>query len=320
MLTAEGEVTVTEQDPSEVVAFIGLGTMGGLMSRRLVAAGISVRAFDPSAAALERAVAAGAHPAQSPSDAATGAGMVVLSLPSPEIVEEVVTGPEGVLATLAPGSVVIDMSTIDPATTRRLHARLAEQGSSFLDAPVSGGVAKAGTGELTIMVGGDEPALERCRPLLANLGTNILRVGPSGSGQVVKLCNNMLVAVIVAGLAEALVTGAKAGVDARTLTDIVRMSAGGSWILENHLPFTTLADDYTPRFSLDLLYKDVSLFSDTADEAGVPVPLTAATEEVLKMARSRGLGSLDETVVVQMYEELVGVRVLGDSAATGAAT
>lgn len=156
--------------------------------------------------------------------------------------------------------------------------------------------------------------MERCRPLLSHLGTNILRVGPSGSGQVVKLCNNMLVAIIVAGLAETLVTGAKAGVDARTVARIVGMSAGGSWLPQNHLPHTTLADDCSPRFSLDLLYKDVSLFADMADGAGVPAPITAATEEMLKAARGRGLGALDETVVVRMYEELAGVRVLGDEA------
>ena len=296
----------------ETVAFIGLGTMGGIMSRRLLEAGQRVRGFDPNPAAQQRAVGRGAHSADSPRDAATGADVVVLSLPSPAVVEEVVTGPDGILASLTPGSVIVDMSTIDPATTRRLHARVADHGSFFLDAPVSGGVMRAESGELTIMVGGEEAALERCRAVLANLGSNIVRVGESGSGQVVKLCNNMLIAIIVAGLAETLVTGAKAGVDARTLADIVRISAGGNWILENHLPLTTLADDYTPRFSLDLLYKDVSLFSETADGAGVPVPITAATEEMLKAARSRGLGGLDQTVVVKMYEEMAGVRVLGD--------
>lgn len=303
---------MADPDSSQAVAFIGLGTMGAILSGRLLGAGHRVRAFDLDPGALERAVERGADGADSPRDAAAGADVAVLSLPSPAIVEEVVTGPDGVLASLSPGSVIADMSTIDPATTRRLHARVAEQGSFFLDAPVSGGVMRAESGELTIMVGGDETALERCRPVLAKLGSNIVRVGESGSGQVVKLCNNMLVAIIVAGLAETLVTGAKAGVDARTLTDIVRISAGGSWILENHLPLTTLADDYAPRFSLDLLYKDVSLFGETADGAGVPVPVAAATEEMLKAARGRGLGGLDQTVVVKMYEELAGVRVLGD--------
>jgi 3-hydroxyisobutyrate dehydrogenase len=308
----EGEVTATGHGPPETVAFIGVGTMGGIMSRRLLAAGHRVRAFDPSPAALERAVAHGAHGATSPRDAVTGAGVVVLSLPSPGVVEEVVTGSEGVLAAPAPPGVVIDMSTIDPVTTRRLHARAAEQRVAFLDAPVSGGVMGAESGRLTIMVGGDEAALDRCRPLLAVLGSNVIHVGPSGSGQVVKLCNNMLVGIIVSGLAETLVTGAKAGVDARTLAGILRISAGSSWILENHLPLTTFAGDYSPRFSLDLLYKDVSLFGEVADALGVPVPIAAGTEETLKAARARGFGGLDQTVVVRMYEELAGVRVLPD--------
>ena len=303
---------MTGQHGLPTVAFIGVGTMGAHMSRRLLEAGHTVRAFDPSAVALARAVALGAERAGSPRDAAAGAGFAVLSLPSPAVVEEVVAGPEGVLGALDPGGVIVDMSTIDPETTRRLHARAAEHGSSFLDAPVSGGVAGAESGRLTIMVGGDEEALERCRPLLANLGTTIVRVGPSGSGQVVKLCNNMMVAIVVAGLAETIVTGRKAGVDASTLASVIRASAGGSWILENHMPLTTFEDDYTPRFSLDLLYKDVALFGGLADGLGVPVPLSAGTEEILKTARSRGLGALDETIVVRMYEELAGVRLLDD--------
>ena len=299
-----------KQGSSETVAFIGVGTMGAIMSGRLLAAGHRVRAFDSSPAALERVVDRGADAAESPRDAAAGASAVVLSLPSPGVVEEVVTGSDGVLAALSSGGVIVDTSTIDPATTRRLHARVAEQGAFFLDAPVSGGVMRAETGELTIMVGGEEEALERCRPLLARLGSNIVHLGPSGSGQVVKLCNNMLLAIILAGLAETLVTGAKAGVDARTLTNVVRTSTGGNWALENWLPLTTFADDYSPRFSLDLLYKDVSLFGGAADGAGVPVPIAAATEEMLKAARSRGLGGLDMTAVVKMYEELADIRVL----------
>jgi 3-hydroxyisobutyrate dehydrogenase-like beta-hydroxyacid dehydrogenase len=208
--------------------------------------------------------------------------------------------------------VVVDMSTIDPATTRRLHERAAGSGVSFLDAPVSGSVMRAETGQLTIMVGGEEEALERCRAVLGHMGSNVVHVGPSGSGQVAKLCNNMLLAIIVAGVAETFVTGAKAGVDPRVLLDVVRSSSGGNWLLDSWMPLTTFADDYTPRFALDLLHKDVALFGLTADGEGMPVPVAAATEEVLKAARSRGLGKLDMTSVVQMYEELAGIRLLAD--------
>lgn len=301
---------MTQQASPETVAFIGLGTMGNLMCARLLAAGYPVRAFDPSADALERTAGRGAQPTASPADAVAGAAFAVLSLPSPGVVEEVVAGDAGVLGGLAPGSVVIDMSTIDPTTARRLNERVAEHGSSFLDAPVSGSVWKAEDGSLTIMVGGEDEALSRARPLLDHLGSNILHVGPSGSGQVAKLCNNMLLGIIVAGIAETFVTAAKAGMDARTLHEVVRISSGSNWVVENWLTETTLADDYTPRFSLDLLHKDVSLFARTADDAAVPVPIAAATEEMLKAARSRGLGQLDMTAVVQMYEELVGARVL----------
>jgi 3-hydroxyisobutyrate dehydrogenase len=300
------------QHPPETVGFVGLGTMGSLMSARLLAAGYRVRALDPEPAALEAATSRGAERAASPADAASGADVVVLSLPSPAIVEEVVAGEDGILAGLAAGGVIVDMSTIDPDTTRRLHTRAAERGSSFLDAPVSGGPMKAETGELTIMVGGDAEALERCRPLLDHLGARVVHVGPSGNGQAVKLCNNMLLAIIIAGLAETIVTGVKVGVDARVLADVVGASTGANSMLESWLPLTTFADDYAPRFSLDLLYKDVALFGGAADAAAVPVPVAAATEEMLKAARARGLGRLDMTAAVRMYEELAGVRVLGD--------
>ncbi len=303
---------MTAQTSLPTVAFIGLGTMGGIMSRRLVEAGYAVRAFDTSAEALDRVVSIGAQPARSPRDAASGAEIVVLSLPTPAIVEQVVSGDDGVLSGLEAGGVVVDMSTIDPATTRSLHDRTAESGSSFLDAPVSGSVMKAETGQLTIMVGGEDGALERCRALLDVLGAKIVHTGPPGSGQVAKLCNNMMLAIILAGLAETFVTGAKAGVDARVLADVVSTSSGGSWVLDNWLPLTTFAGDYRPRFALDLLYKDASLFGRTADGEDVPVPVAAATEEVLKAARTRGLGKLDMTSIMQMYEDLAGIRLVDE--------
>jgi 3-hydroxyisobutyrate dehydrogenase-like beta-hydroxyacid dehydrogenase len=136
----------------------------------------------------------------------------------------------------------------------------------------------------------------------------------------VKLCNNMLLAIILAGLAETLVTGTKLGVNARVLAGVVGTSTGANFMLEQWLPLTTFADDYTPRFSLDLLHKDVSLFGRAADGAGVPVPVAAATEEMLKAARSLGLGGLDMTAAVRMYEDLVGVRVLGDEPAASPPT
>jgi 3-hydroxyisobutyrate dehydrogenase len=282
------------------------------MSGRLVAAGYSVSAYDTNGEAVKRLVDQGAEQAQSPREAVSGAEIAVLSLPNPAIVEQVVAGDDGVLGALAPGGVIIDMSTIDPATTRALGQRTSEAGSSFLDAPVSGSVMKAETGELTIMVGGEADVLERCRPLLDNLGTKVVHMGPAGAGQVAKLCNNMMLAIIVAGLAETFVTGAKAGVDPRVLANVVSTSSGGNWALDSWLPLTTFADDYTPRFSLDLLYKDASLFGRTADGEEVPAPVAAATEEVLKTARTRGLGKLDMTSVIQMYEEMAGIRLLQD--------
>jgi 3-hydroxyisobutyrate dehydrogenase len=286
---------------SDALAFIGLGHMGAPMVARLLGGGHAVRVFDLDADALARAAEHGAQVATSAGDAALGAGVVFTSLPGPAAVERVVGE---VLETLAPGGAIVDVSTIDPATARRLHQRVDAAGSGFIDAPVSGGVMKAHDGTLTIMAGGEAGVLDRCRFALSLLGAEIVHVGGPGAGQMTKLCNNALCATILAGMAETFAAGRRAGLDPHTLASVVGKSSGGNWMLENWLPLTAFAGDYTPRFALDLMAKDVRLFTQSAQELGAPVPVTAAMGQTLALAQAQGLGGLDMTVLMEVFDDL----------------
>ena len=301
---------VSNSPSVDTVGFVGLGTMGLHMASRLLTAGYAVDAYDTDSETLQSTVERGARASDSPAEVAERADIVLLSLPSPEAVETVVAGQNGVISGLRAGGLVVDLSTIDPATATRLHDLVEEAGSAFLDAPVSGGPMRAEDGTLTVMVGGATEDYRRCEDILAHLGSNVMHVGPSGSGQMTKLCHNLLVAVIVAGIAESFVTGVKAGLDARTLRDVVSSSVAGNWLLDNWFSNTTFANDYDARFTLDLLRKDVSLFMKAAADQDVPVPISSSAAQVIQTARSRGLGHLDMTSVVKLYEELAGVRLL----------
>jgi len=294
------------------VAFIGVGNMGGRMSRRLLAAGYAVTVCDPSRELVDGLVTDGARAAASAAEAASDAELVILSLPTPAIVESVVTGSEGILRTARPGTTVVDMSTGDPGTARRVEAACRAAGLNFLDAPVSRGVVGAEKGTLLIMVGGDAEVLEAARPVLSHLGSDIVHVGGPGSGQVVKLCNNMLAAIHMQALGEVLVTGVKAGVGVDTLASVLSAGTGGSWILSNHLPATILAGDDGTRFALDLMHKDVGLFLRAAEEQGLSTPLAATATQTLRMAKSEGYGPRDYSAIIRYFEHLAQIQLVPD--------
>jgi 3-hydroxyisobutyrate dehydrogenase len=297
------------------VALIGAGNMGGRMGRRLLAAGHPLTVCDTSPALVEALVAEGATAAATAAEAARDAEVVILSLPTPAIVESVVAGDDGVLATARPGTTVIDMSTGDPGTARRVEAACRAAGVNFLDAPVSRGVMGAEKGTLLIMVGGDEEVLEVARPVLSVLGSEIVHVGGPGSGQVVKLCNNMLAAINMQALGEVLVTGVKAGVDIEVLAAVLTAGTGGSWILSNHLPSTVFAGDDGTRFALDLMHKDVGLFMRAAEEQGLATPLAATAAQTLRMAKSGGLGPRDYSAIIRYFEQLADTRLVREKEA-----
>lgn len=291
------------------VGFIGLGAMGLPMARNVLKAGfpLTVWARRPESADAIRAEGAGW--AETPSDLAARSDVVITIVTNSPDVEELVTGPQGLLAGANSGLVIADMSTIAPAVTRKLAARCAEAGVSFLDAPVSGGTQGAEAGTLTIMVGGDGEALEKAHPVFDAMGKNVFHVGPSGSGEVIKLVNNALVGVIAAGIAEAFVMGAKAGADVETMARVVGVSAGASWQLANQFPLRAFTGTFQPGFMTDLLCKDLALALDLGADQQSPLFLTALARQMYGVAQAEGYGRDDYTAILRVLEGVAGVEV-----------
>ena len=229
-------------------------------------------------------------------------------LPSSSHVERAYFGPDGVVEGLAPGRLCVDMSTIDPATARRVAARLGERGVRFIDAPVSGGVGGAEDGTLAIMVGGEARDLEEARPALAAMGANIVHVGAVGAGAVAKLCNNLIAGVATVAVSEAFRIAEGFGVDAKVLTQVIANSSGRTWIMEHSHPVPGIVPraasnrDYAPGFTVDLMCKDLGLAVNAARELRVPVAVSSAAQQVLRMASSHGYGRKDVSSVYQFLQ------------------
>ena len=252
------------------VAFIGLGNMGSPMSARLAAAGYPVTGFDPDPAARQRLTAAGGTTAGSAADAARGAGgagVVILMLPSSAVVEAVLADP-AVAAALAPGTTVIDMSSSDPISTRKLAGELAAASVALIDAPVSGGVKGAENGTLTIMVGGEEAAVERARPLLAHLGS-ARRAGAVGSGHAIKAINNLLSATHLLATAEGILAGERFGLDPAVMVELINTSSGRSGSTDNKYPNFILPETFDSGFGLRLMLKDMKIATGLARQLGI---------------------------------------------------
>jgi 3-hydroxyisobutyrate dehydrogenase len=273
------------------------------MLRNLVTKGFAVLAYDVQPAALEGAARLGATPAGSAAAAAAQSDLVVTMLPSASHVETAYLGAQGILEGLASGRLCVDMSTIDPATSQRVAARLRTRGVRFIDAPVSGGVAGAEDGTLAIMVGGDAADLEEARPVLDAMGKHVVHVGAVGAGEVAKLCNNLIAGVCTVAVSEAFRIAEGFGVDARVLTDVIASSSGRTWIMEHGhpvpgiVPRAASSRDYAPGFTLDLMCKDLGLAVNAARELRVPVAVSSAAQQVLRMASSQGYGNKDVAAV-----------------------
>lgn len=293
------------------VGFIGIGVMGRPMTLNLLKAGhhVTIFARHPESAGVQEVLQAGAKQAPSPRAVAMVSDVVITMLPNSPQVEEVVMGEQGILAGARKGLTIIDMSTIAPAMSRKLGESAAQQGVQFLDAPVSGGSQGAINATLSIMVGGEQEALEKVRPLLESLGKNIFYVGPQGAGEIVKLVNNMLVGAIAAAIAESFVLGVKAGADVDTMAKIISVSTGASWQLSNQFPLRAFNGSFQPGFMTDLLHKDLGLALDLAAENQAAVPLAALTRQLYEMARAAGHGRDDYTSLLKVLEEMAGVEV-----------
>jgi 3-hydroxyisobutyrate dehydrogenase len=291
------------------VAFIGLGNMGAPMVSNLLKADHQVAVFDLMPAAIAAAVGAGARAATNAVDACDGVDFVISMLPAGKHVESVYLGEEGVLSRLNDAVVVLDCSTIDAETARRVNAAAADRGIAFIDAPVSGGVGAAVAGTLSFMCGGSDEAFEKAKTVLSAMGKNIFHAGPSGSGQVAKICNNMLLAVHMIGTAEALKLGADNGLDASVLSEIMLASSGRNWSLELYNPYPGVmpnvpaSNEYKPGFKVDLMCKDLGLALDTAIKSGSATPMGAAARSLYTAHQRSGHGDLDFSSILKLLGE-----------------
>ena len=285
---------------------IGLGNIGGRVVRHLVTAGHDVAVHDLDSNALAAAEAAGARPVASAAAAVVGADVVLLSLPTPAIVSTVVAE---ILGAAAPGLVIVDHSTIDPGTARRLADDSARVGVTFLDAPVSGGVQGAEAGTLAVMVGGDVDALELVRSYVDLYAGTIFHVGGSGSGQAVKLANNQVTASIIVALGEGLSTAVAAGVDLDVAAAVLAAGSANSNVLSGYFPRTLFTAERPTGFALDFMHKDLGLFLEAAAKAKVPVPIASLVRDLFSIGQRDGRGGRDFTSVVEFYEDFTGIRL-----------
>ena len=294
------------------IAFVGLGNMGLPMMANLVKAGHRVHAADVRPEAVEAAVGQGAVAAHSAAEAASRGEVVITMVPNSPEVELAYLGPGGVLEGARPGQIAIDMSTIDPATTRKVGARLEAAGVRMLDAPVSGGVPGAVAGTLTIMVGGDPAVVALVRSILGAMGKNVVHVGPLGSGEVAKICNNLLAGVSMIAAAEAFTIGMRAGVDPKILHEVIRTSSGNCWALEHNCPVPGLVPksasnrDFEAGFMTDLMAKDLSLARAAARDLGVPCFTGALAHDLYILASRHGLGRKDFSSVIRLLTAAEG--------------
>ena len=291
---------------SQMIGFIGLGVMGRPMARNLMKAGCGLTVHNRSRKAVDELVAEGGLPAGSPADVAAACETVITMLPDSPDVETVILGPEGVLSSARRDSVVVDMSTISPTVAGRIAEECAGRGVFFLDAPVSGGETGAINATLSIMVGGEASALERVRPVLEAMGRTITYMGPSGSGQAAKLCNQVICVLNILAVSEALTLGRKAGLDLDTLHEAVSGGSASSWMLTNLAP-RMIQRDWTPGFKIDLQQKDLRLVEEFAQSLNMPIPGVSLLRQLFRAAQASGRGAEGTQAVVTVLEGLAGI-------------
>ncbi len=296
------------------IGFIGLGRMGRGMSLNLLRHGHQLVVLDVDAQAEAVLLEAGAAKAADPAGVADQAEVVVLSLPGPPEVDRVVTGPRGLLDSARPGTIVIDTSTIDPITSRRMAQSCQARGVDFLDAPLAGGGPRgAAEGKQTLIVGGPAEALERCRPILTTLGNQVVHAGGHGQGLAVKLCFQIYSAMGHVAAAEAFTFGVKLGVDPRLIFQVIDSSRGGDWLLRNKCPYPGCSDKapanrgFAPDFALDMALKDYGLVVSTAQAMKMPMMMANLAYQFFESAIQAGLGDKDVSAVSAIVRRLAGV-------------
>ena len=291
------------------IAFIGLGNMGSPMALNLIKAGHELAVFDLSDAALKAAAQAGAKVAASAQEAVKDAEAVATMLPASKHVEGLYLGDAGLLSHIAQGTLVIECSTIAPESARKVAEAAKAKGIRMIDAPVSGGTGGAEAGTLTFIVGGEAADLEAAMPYLEKMGKNIFHAGDAGAGQVAKICNNMLLGILMAGTSEALALGAANGLDPKTLSDIIAKSSGRNWATELYNPWPGVMEhapaskDYAGGFGVDLMLKDLGLAAESALNARASVPLGELARNLYSMHSAQGNGGLDFSSILNLYKK-----------------
>jgi 2-hydroxy-3-oxopropionate reductase len=289
------------------LGLVGLGIMGRPMARNLMKAGYALTVHDVNRAAVEELAAEGAAAAASPRQVAEAVEVLVTMLPDSQDVRDVYLGPGGAFEALRPGWLAIDMSSISPSTSRDLAARAAEAGAEMLDAPVSGGDKGAIAGTLSIMVGGTEAAFERARPILAAMGKTIVHCGPAGAGQVVKVCNQVVVAVVIEAVSEALVLGTKAGVDPARIVEVLQGGLAATKVLELRND-KMLSGRFDPGFRIRLHLKDLKNALELGREIGVAIPAAAQVEQFMRAMAATGRGEYDHSGLIALVEDMADFR------------
>ena len=294
--------------PKMRVGFIGLGLMGKPMAGHIVKAGYPLTVHNRSHAAVNELVKLGAQAATSPRAVAMNSDVVITMLPDSPEVESVVNGADGILAGARPGLIHMDMSTISVTATRRIAALEADQRVIHIDAPVSGGDVGAKNATLSIMVGSDEYALLAVEPILKVMGKRIIHIGPVGSGQIAKACNQIMVAAQMVAMGELLVLAQKAGADPEKVVDAIEGGAAACWTLDNK-PQRLFAGNRTPGFKASMQYKDLNIVMEMAKAYGVPLPGTATNTQLFNALVANGLGDLDNSAVVAVIEQLAQIAL-----------
>lgn len=290
------------------IGFIGLGIMGKPMSKNLLKAGYELVVLDRNSVALDEVKAAGASVAATPKAVAEQVDVVITMLPNSPQVKEVVLGENGVIEGAKPGLVVIDMSSIAPLVSREIFAKLAEKGVEMLDAPVSGGEPKAIDGTLSVMVGGKKEIFDASYDIMKAMAGSVVFTGDIGAGNITKLANQVIVALNIAAMSEALVLASKAGVEPELVYQAIRGGLAGSTVLDAKAPLV-MDRKFNPGFRINLHIKDLANALDTAHEIGAPLPLTASVMEMMQALRVDGLGDADHSALAQYYEKLAKIEV-----------
>ena len=290
------------------IGFIGLGIMGKPMALNLIKAGYDLLVFDIVESSVKALTDAGAEAASSIKEAAERTEIIITMLPNSPHVREVIAGKNGILEGISSGKTVIDMSSIAPLVSQEMSKLLEEKGASFLDAPVSGGEPKAIDGTLAIMVGGPADTFRKVEDILKVMGGSVTLVGEVGSGNVTKLANQIIVALNIAAVSEAMVLATKAGVDPEAVFNAVKGGLAGSTVLSAKMPLI-LQGNFKPGFRIELHIKDLMNAIDTAHDVGVPVPLTSTVMEIMQALKVKGHEKEDHGGIIQFYEDLADIKV-----------